>query len=171
MTEAPWTNTRIGGPAGFEITDQASLAGAVAHVAREVRRTLYVYTADLEPRIYDAAPFIDAIRQTATESRRADIRFLVRDIDPALKAGHRLIELARQLTSFIGIRVAPVQGDLQSDAFLIADQRAVLTRSLASRPEGQLRMNDPRAAVVLINRFRNLWEESAAVPDLRRLHL
>lgn len=171
MNKAPWTDTSIGDPAGFDIADEAALAAAVAHLAREVQHTLYVYSADLEPRIYDTAPFIEAIRQTATASRRADIRFLVRDIDPALKAGHRLIELARQLTSFIGIRVAPARGDLKSDAFVIADQRAVLFRALAARPEGDLQMNDPRTAVVLSSRFHNLWEEGAAVPDLRRLHL
>jgi hypothetical protein len=171
MRQPPWSDTAIGDNARFDIADEARLADAVSHLLRQTRYSLQVYTPDLEPRLYDTADVAAALRRTATASRRADIRLLARDLDPAIKAGHRLIELARKLSSFIEIRLAPTRGELGGDAFVIADRSAVLYRPHAGRPEGELHLHDPRQARLLAGRFQILWDEATTSPDLRRLHL
>ncbi len=153
------------------ITDEATLIAAVAAVTRGARWSLYVFTPDLEPRVFDNPAFVEAVRRIAVNSRNADIRFLLRDADTPIRQGNRLIELARQLTSFIDIRLAPVQGDLRADAFIIADSRVIIHRPVGDRPEGTLRLDAPREAVQLAGRFQALWNAGRPAPELRRLHL
>jgi hypothetical protein len=171
MMQAPWSGNAIGDDARFEIADEARLADAVSHLLRQARHSLQVYTPDLEPRLYDTADVATALRRMVAASRRAEIRFLARDLNPPIKAGHRLIELARKLSSFIEIRLIPARGEPGGDAFVIADRSAVLYRPHAGRPEGELHLHDPRQARLLAGRFQILWDEATTSPDLRRLHL
>ena len=73
-------------------------------MALNCRRTLDIVSRQLDPAIYDHAPFVEAVKQIALGNRLARIRFLVTDVAPIVARGHRLLELSARLPSFIFIR-------------------------------------------------------------------
>ena len=111
------------------------------------------------------------MRQLALRSRHSRIRVLVKDSHRAVKDGHRLVELARHLSSFIEIRKAHEDARDAAEAFLIADGIGTLHRTLASRFEGTVNFRAPLHARRLAQWFTEVWERSAPDPELRRLHL
>lgn len=145
-------------------------AAALA-LTRQTRRTLDILTADMEPAIYDQQPLLEAVRQLAVRSRRSRVRVLVRDPQRTVKGGHRLVELARHLSSFIEIRKTPEDLEEFWEAFVIADQQGVLHRKLATRYEGTACFRAPVQARQLTHWFTEIWERSTPDPELRRIHL
>ena len=145
--------------------------GAAIAVARQCQRTLAIQSYDLDPIIYDNADFIEAVRQIAVNSTRADIKVLIEDSRKIISSGHRFIELARQLSSFIEIR--KINADLKtvSEAFLIADETALIYRRQPQRYEGFVNFNERGRCRLLLADFRDSWEKAAPDPELRRLHI
>lgn len=144
---------------------------AVLRLARQARRSLHIVTRDLDPAIYDTAEFDEAVSSLARSSRYAEIRILVKNTEPAVAYGHRLIETARHLSSYIQIRrIHPEHGQF-NEAFLLADRRGVLHRPKADLYEAQLSFNDPGRARDLYNQFVAMWEHAEHEPNFRRLHI
>jgi hypothetical protein len=93
------------------------------------------------------------------------------DSSKVVTRGHRIIELARQLSSFIEIR--KINTDLKniSDAFLVGDETALVYRKQAQRYEGFVNFNDRGRCRQVLADFRDSWEKAAPDPELRRLHI
>lgn len=135
------------------------------------RREVHLYSPDLEPRLYDQPPFLHALRAFAIAGPRGRVSILTRDSGPAISRGHRLIELARRLTTCIEIRRTPDDMPERPDAFLVVDRRAVLHRPFWTRYEGTASADDPLQARLLVKEFEALWATATPDPDLRRLYL
>lgn len=148
---------------------QADNCEAALAVAGEARRSLVIFTRDLEPAIYDRTEFLDIVRRLAISSRFAGIRILLRDPTRAIKDGHRLVELARRLTSRVEIRRVHSDFSDLTEAFLVADEKAVLYRTLADRNEGIADLHDPVRARDKLRLFDTVWEKSEPEPELRQL--
>jgi hypothetical protein len=144
---------------------------AVIAIAQQTRRTLAIQSYDLDPIIYDNADFIEAVRQIAVNSTRADIKILIEDSRKIISYGHRIIELSRQLSSFMQIR--KINTDLKTlpEAFLIGDETALVYRRQAQRYEGFANFNDRGRCRLLLADFKDSWEKAAQDPELRRLHI
>jgi len=169
----PWHESVLGrDDAEYPLRGFDEVGRAASTLADQCVRELRVLTPDLESRVYDNDAFVEAAKRLALSSRFARLRFLVVDSGPAVRSGHRLITLARKLTTFIAVRrVGPASRDGTIDAFLLADDRGLLYRSLGDRPDGTVCFNAPLAARVQAARFDELWAESQTDPDMRRLHL
>ncbi|WP_050756062.1 DUF7931 domain-containing protein [Nitrococcus mobilis] len=144
---------------------------ANVELTMNARRELHLYSPDLEPHLYDYPPFLSALRALAVSGGRARVHILVRDSTPAVSRGHRLIELARQLTSFIEIRRLAEDTRERLDAFLVVDRRAVVHRLYWMSYQGMASPDDPVLARALVKEFEALWETASSDPELRRLHL
>lgn len=145
--------------------------GAVTAIAQQCRRTLCIQSYDLDPLIYDTSDFIEAVRQIAVNSTRAKIQILIEDSRKIVNHGHRIIELTRQLTSFIEIRKINTDIKTLPNAFLIGDETAVVYRRQTHRYEGFVNFNDRGRCRQLLADFRDSWEKAAPEAELRRLHI
>lgn len=150
--------------------------GSATHCAtlallRQCRRTVDIVSRELEARVYDRPDVIEAIRTLAIGSRGARIRVLVRDPTRAIAEGHRLIQLARQLSTFVQIRTLGSQHRAYNCALVIADGTGILVRKLADRFEGEVSFSDPVGARDLTRLFEAMWAVALEDPDLRSLHI
>lgn len=145
--------------------------GAATHLVRQAGRSLDIFSRDLEPRIYDNAEFTDAVRALAVKTRDMHVRILVVDPDFIIKHGHRLIELARRLTSHMEIRKLHEDYCNNPEAYLIVDSRGLLHRKIASRYEAVVNFNNPITATELHNQFTEMWERSKQYMDFKRLYI
>lgn len=144
---------------------------AALHLVNQGGRSLDIFSRDLEPRIYDNSEFADAVRSLAIKTRELHVRILVIDPDYIIKHGHRLIELARRLTSHMEIRKVHEDYCNIPEAYLVVDRRGLLHRKLASRYEAIVNFNNPMMATELHNQFTEIWDRSKQYMDFKRLYI
>jgi hypothetical protein len=172
MPHPDWSRLRLGDDEQtYEVDDSQALCDAVAALAGQARRRIDVLTPDLEATLYDTPDFLEAVRSLAIASSRTHLRFLVGDSQHAVKNGHRLIELARRLSTPIDLKQPGPATELGSEAFLLADDRGVFWRADVDKPRAHVCFNDPIGTKRLRQRFEQLWEESLPDPEMRRLHV
>jgi hypothetical protein len=154
-----------------EIGTSGEARGAALSMVRQSGRTLEIMSRDLDFPIFDDVEFAEVVRELALKSPRAQVRMLVRDTQPIVARGHRLVDLAKRLTSFVEIRVPAEEHARYNSAFLIADGRGVVYRRLADRFDGIVNFNDPRLARNLADQFEEMWRVARPDPAIRDLHI
>lgn len=153
------------------IDSAEQLICVTTEILQQSGHTLDIVSRHLDPLIYDQANIVDSIKQIALGSRQARIRIVINDIRPVLSRGHRLIDLAQRLTSFISIRIPGHSHKNFNEAMLIADNTAYIHRPFADRYEGEAHYSNRGRARGLSTRFEELWEKADAHPSLRRLNI
>ena len=138
---------------------------------RSTRRSVHIFSRRLDGKLYDTREFAETLAQLASRQPRVRFRILLQEVDPLIKYGHRLIELARRLTTAIEIRAVHPDYRHYNEAFMVFDERRIIHRTLADRYEGIANDNDPDLARKLLDFFTEVWEVSQVDPNLRRLHL
>lgn len=144
---------------------------AAACLVSQARRQVDLFTPDLEPALYDQATFVDALAKIVVTNNRARIRILAKNFERTVKEGHRLIETARRLSSYVEIRRVHEDYRDNNESFLLADDYGLLHRRHAARFEGVFSYKAPLEVRRLRASFDEIWARSEADSDTRRLHL
>ena len=155
----------------FRVERAEDLRAMILALAQQGRRTLDLVTRHLDPPLLDREDFVDAVKAIALGSKYAEIRILLLDPGPVVSRGHRLIQLAQRLSSFVQLRVPSPEHKEFNEAWLVVDKRAYAHRRFSDRFEATVNFNDPRLASQLGNRFDEIWQRATPDPNLRRLHL
>jgi hypothetical protein len=155
----------------LDLRSHDDMAGVAHALARQARHALLLYTRDLEPPIYDRIAFLDAVRHLVRSDRQTPIRILLRDSRRVIQRGHRLVELALRLRSFIEFRCPNPDYPVPIETFLLADDCGYLRRPNTSRYAGTASFNDPGRVAEWRNRFMQVWERSEPDTEIRRLYL
>jgi len=142
---------------------------AVTAMARQCSRTIEIISRLLDPPIFDSPDFIDAIRQLIVKNRKPKIRLIVFDPDTIVKHGHRLINLAGDMSSFIEIRKAHYQHKGYNECLFVADSVGYVHRNDAERYEANVNFKDTRQSKYLLKEFEEMWEVATQDPNLRRM--
>jgi hypothetical protein len=154
------------------LPDLAALRAASAHMAHQAVQELAIFSHDLDAPLYDFRDFLDAVRRLAIHGGpRLTIRILLFNPEPAVRKGHRLVELARHHASHIQIRRVPPEFHQHTEAYLLADRRGYVLRRLADVFEGAADFDAPLTVRRLHEQFDHLWELGDIPPELRRLQL
>jgi hypothetical protein len=145
-------------------------ATAVA-LARQAQRTLLLHTFDLEARIYNTQPFVDAVSALLRRHPGACFNVLIQNLDRIVRDGHRLVNLAQRLGSSIQIRRCALQYRGYCGTFLLVDSTGYLYRPMSSRYEGVASFYNASEVARLGKYFREAWEHSDTDMELRRLYI
>ncbi len=137
----------------------------------QARYTLDIVCRDLDHTLYDNEDFYDAVKQLATSSPKAKIRILIQDSSKVVKKGHRIVDLAQKLTSFIKIRLQGKRFKEFNEAWLIVDGKAWVRRSHADKYIADVNYSAARQLKDTLNNFNGMWDESNDDPNLRRLSI
>ncbi|MCF1184169.1 hypothetical protein L0E83_12100 [Marichromatium gracile] len=157
------------GPSPLET--RASIRDAAIALATQARRELLIFGPHLEPDLYDQPPLLEAIRRLALERPDLPVRILIKETRDALQQGHRLIELARRLTSRIAIRRSGEDDRARTDAFLVVDARGYVHRHHADGQRASTAAADAPEARRLRETFMQMWERSDSDREIDRLYL
>lgn len=159
-----------GGP--VSLIDCASIRGASLHMAAQATQRLCVFTRDLDGPIYDNLDFLESVKRLALRSvPYIPVRILLFDAQPAVRDNHRLIELARHLTSRVQILKVPDDFEQETRAYMIADERGYVLREMADVYEATADFDAPGRARELTRHFESIWQLGDVHQDLRRLYL
>jgi hypothetical protein len=155
----------------FEVERQGEVCAVAQALAAQAQRTLLLHTEDLEPAIYDDTAFLEAISRLARLHTRSRIWILIHDARKAIQHGHRLIEVARCLSSTIQLRRPGSEYRNYHESFLLADGCGYLHRPIGTRYEGTANFHDPGKVAEWEKYFMEVWERSEPDEDIRRLYL
>lgn len=155
----------------IELSTSQDNANATHTLISQARRSIDIYTHELDPKIYNQTRCVDAIKSFILNNTSARVRILIRKPNRTIKSGHRLITLARHLSSYIAIRVIHEDYSGLPDAFLLVDQRGILHLLEGDRYDGLCNFNNPRQAVELSHRFTEVWNHSTEIADFRQIHI
>ncbi len=155
----------------IEFTSADENRAIVQSMAAQAGRSVWLFTTDLDPLIYDNSEFVEAIARMAREHQRARLQILVQDVTRAVKEGHRLIPLAQRLSSRVEIRTPIEEYAGLTENYLIADGVGYLRKPLPGRFDGVASFHNPLTARELSRQFEEIWERSYGDPQVRRLHI
>ncbi|SEJ28729.1 hypothetical protein SAMN05216201_106229 [Pseudomonas linyingensis] len=130
-------------------------------------RSLCLYTPDLEPWLYDHRAIGDACSRFLRAHPRNHLRILLRDSSLAVRNGHRLLRLARQLPSNCQIRKLHPDYPADDLAYLLADDCGLLLRAAPQLPAAQVHYQARARVRQLQHQFDQAWNTSLSDPDLR----
>jgi hypothetical protein len=151
------------------ISSRDEMRDAAVAVAREAKRKVSIFTHDLEPGIYDDADFLEVIKRLVLSQAYARIRVLIADPVRAIKSGNIFVHLGRRLNTYIEFR--HVREDLRthSEAFCIADEKALAYRLQAGRWEGIVDIDEPSVAKLYGKMFDEIWLASEVELEFRQI--
>lgn len=146
---------------------------ATAALLAQARREVYVLSPDFEPERFNNMEFRDALSAFMRSSRHTDTRILIGDPTIAVRWGHKVVSLAKRMTSKLQIRQLPEEDfqGLQNEAWIVADDICLLRRDGMNGYQGSLASRAIPHAQRASQRFLELWERAAEIPDFRNLHL
>lgn len=152
-------------------------ATAAEHLGRlfdAARWDVRLYSRDLDSRVYATEPVLTAVRQFLLRSPKSHLRILLQDESRVRMEGSRLIDLLQRLPSRAAVHTpAPDQGDdaRLGDDLVVVDEEIYfhpLTRGDDDRPGP---VESRRDAVVLAQRFSDLWDQSEPSVEFRHFRL
>lgn len=161
--ESPGTRRVLSGKREF--------AEAVTDVASVAARSLAIFTPDLEHGVYDSARFLEAVKRLVLSRSHARIRVLISDPGRIQHTVNRFLYVGRRLSTFIEFRHLPESFQDRSDAFLIADDNALIYRARSDRWEGIVDTREPRMARVYLAQFDQMWQVSENAGEIRELDI
>lgn len=155
---------------GQELARREDVRRAVRALILTARREIALLSTALEPAVYDDAVLLEAIGALARR-RGARVRVLIREPRTVVTRGHRLVELARRLSSSVELRRPHPEHRDGTEQILIADESGVLFRPDETRFEGRMAPNAPAEARRRLRTFEEWWALAEPDPELQRLHL
>ena len=155
----------------LELRTLTAIRTAGIHMASQAARELRLFSHDLDAALYDNREFLDHVHRIAVGGGEIPVRILLVNAEPATRNGHRLIEVARHLTSKIQIRGVPAEFAHRTDAYLLADDRGYLLRPLANVLDATADFNAPAEVRRLHKAFDEIWSLGEIHQDLRRLYI
>jgi predicted GNAT family N-acyltransferase len=156
----------LAGPAAVETREQA-LAATIGTIA-SARRTVRIYSRELDPGLLDSAEAMTALRRHAT--RGGEVRILLQDPEAPQRALAPLIALAQRLPSLFAFRAVDDPVDLAyPSAYVVNDLDGWYFRPLGHRLDGETRFDGGGKARELRNAFDPVWERSRPCTEFRAL--
>ncbi len=153
----------------IELTHLVMLKSAAMALLAQSKREVFIISPDLEHDRFDNDDFVDALSAFARSSRHTTTRLLVADPLLAVKDGHRLVSLARKLSSLIEIRQLHEDDVKDNDAWIVSDDIGLLRCTNRDPWQGSLLPKGTPYAQQARSRFLEYWERAAEVPDFRVL--
>lgn len=149
----------------FSRPEQAQ-AHALA-LLQQARSSLCLYTPDLEAWLYSHSSVQDACTRFLLASPKNRLRILLRDVGTPVRQGHRLLNLAKRITSNLQVRKINPDHPDEPGAYLLVDDRGLLLRETPDQYAGYALYNDPGRVRQRQAQFDEAWDLSLTDPDLR----
>lgn len=155
----------------FALESSGDHCAAVLALATQATQNVYIFSHQLDRRVYDQKLFIEAVTQMALRSPQCKLSILVHDTNDIIHNGHRLIEAIRRVPSRMQLR--KVHKDYLSalEEFMVADETGLLLRRSAARYEGSVNFNARKEARERVKFFNEVWRPSEPDPKLKHLSI
>jgi hypothetical protein len=153
------------------LSSQQQLRAAVVEVTGVASRMLSIFTHDLEPAIFSHDDFLEAAKRFVLSRSFTRVRVLIADPRRAMKGSNRFVTMGRRLNSYIEFRHLHEELRTYREAYLIADDSALVYRADSERWDGLSDTFEPGVARKYLTRFEELWSACEPAQELRELRI
>lgn len=154
------------------IDEHPAAVAIVTALVTAARRTLWIYSRDLDPGLLDAPRVLEALRRFGTAGRGNEVRILLQDAATPQRAHAPLLALAQRLPSVFGFREVEDPADrAYPSAFVVNDVDGYYFRGLGHRFHGEAELHAPGRGRQLREGFDRVWERARPVTEYRILGL
>jgi predicted GNAT family N-acyltransferase len=156
--------------AGVEpLQGDGTLRDAVLDLCSHARREVLILAPELDPKLFDDADLEELLSAFVRRHERARLTILIHDSRRMVREGHRLLELARRLSTSIRIRMVHPEMRDREDTLVLVDRTGVLQIPKTGTARGFVDRNDAPLAEQWAKLFQRLEERSLEDPDLRTM--
>jgi hypothetical protein len=155
----------------LKIETRQESAAATLELVKQCQLKLAIISRELDPFVYDTTEFVEAVRKLAINGRFVEVRILVFEPELIVRRGHKLLDLAGKISSFIEILKPSSKYKKFNEAVLIADEIGYLFRENAERYKGRVNFNSRRESKYMLEVFNDMWDTAKPDPNLRRMHI
>lgn len=154
------------------LTGIADFAARATQMVSGARTELALLSQELDRRVYGTEVFGEALRRFVLQHQHTRVRVLVNNTSAAIGNSPRLVELGRQLSTFVEFREVPlVRQQTLREEYLIADGRLWLYRETPKDLESRYHGHAPHLARHKLKEFDQLWNEATTAQELRQQRL
>lgn len=148
-------------------TRAVALAASLGVIAG-ARRSLQIYSRELDPDLLDTPEALATLRRFATQG--GETRVLLQDPGTPQRARSPLIGLAQRLPSAFAFRAVEEPADLAyASAFVVNDRGGWYFRTLGHRFDGETEIDGEPRARQLRAAFEPMWERARSCTEFRAL--
>ncbi len=140
----------------------------VSALVRGARRRLRLYSRDLDPGLFDAAPVLAALRRFATAGA-AEVRLLLQAPNAPQRAHAPLLALAQRLPSAFAFRAVEDPVDRAYASAFAISERGYYFRRLGDRFDGEADLDGAARARQLAATFDTVWARARPCSEYRAL--
>lgn len=134
----------------------------------QASRHVDILSPSLEPHLLDDQAVVDALTRLARRGRQSRIRILVSGIEPVEMAAHKLLAVARRLSTAVTVKVLDTHPEWNGETVVLVDRSSGLLVSTQERRAHTLA--DRAEAQRWAERFERLWLAGHESPELRQFH-
>ena len=136
----------------------------------QARRSLVIYSRELDPGLLDSPAVLEALRTFATAGHGGEVRILLQDTAAPQRALAPLLPLAQRLPSVFLFRTVTEAVDrAYASAFLANDAGGYYFRPLGHRFDGEADLDGAGRARQLQEGFSRVWERAQPCTEFRAL--
>ncbi|MBZ2187805.1 hypothetical protein K8B33_01720 [Alcanivorax sp. JB21] len=144
---------------------------ALRQLLPQARRSVVIQAPELDTPWLGMREVSGLLTPVLRANPRFHLRLLFNDARDAVQRGHQLIRSAQQFPSYLSLHQAQPE-DQRPEAWLVIDERAVITRNDAQRfSDGTACPSAPLQARNLLQDFEERWQRARPAAQLRRLYL
>ncbi len=155
----------------LKIDNKDDFTALILAMSQQARYKILIFSHHLEHLLFDNEPLYEAIKQLAIKNHRTHIQILLQDPKPMTKKGHRLLNLARRISSHISIKQAHKEQQELFETFIIFDDRGYIMHTNPDRYDAYGNFYAPIKTKQLSEQFADYWEQGTIDNSLRRLSL
>ena len=155
----------------IDVDIKEDLRHLILSMSQQAKHRILIFSHDLNHALFDTDELYEAVKILAIENQRTHIHILVQDAKPMTKKGHRVLRLARRITSHMQIKVTAKEHEDILESFIIFDDRAYIVQNHPERFEAYGNFYDPLKTHQLTEKFEELWGRGIIDSSLRRLSL
>jgi len=152
------------------VTGVADFAARATQMVSAAHMEVALLTQELDRRIYGSGVFTESLRRFVLQHSHTKVRVLVNATQLAVANSPRMVELGRNMSSFVEFReLLPQRQKVIREELLIADGRVMLSRETPMDLEAKFFGASPHLARLRLKDFDLLWDESVPAQELRKL--
>ena len=152
------------------VENAAGGVAALLAITAQARRSLRIYSRELDPGLLDDPRALDALRRFATRMRGAEVQILLQDAGTPQRTLAPLLTLAQRLPSVFAFREVREPVDkAYASAFIANDLGGYYFRTLGHRYDGETDLEGAGRARQLRDEFGRFWERARPCTEFRAL--
>ena len=152
------------------IEHSAAAVAITTALILQARRSLVIYSRELDPGLLDNTGVLDALRSFATAGHGGEVRLLLQDTAAPQRALAPLLPLAQRLPSAFVFRTVTEPVDrAYASAFLANDAGGYYFRPQGHRFDGEADLDGAGRARQLQEGFGRVWERAQPCTEFRAL--